>query len=167
MEKDPKPPKKQRRQLETAGNPRVNEYFDFNREKKQSPANELTDQIIAFVKENGGAARRVNVQGRYTEGETYTDVVGRLRHQKGSWIPSGMLPGFEDIDAIKPITVYNILGKLPYCVGVKVAVEVKVGKDFMKEPQLKRREEVLAAGGFYIIAMSYNQFVKEWNAIHL
>ncbi len=158
---------KPRRILDTSGNPRANEYFDFKRKSKdQSPTNALTEQVMEYIQASGGAARRVNVQGRYVEGETYIDALGRTRLTKGSWIPSGMLPGFEDVDAIKMCRNPN-----PYAlrqfIGVKVAVEIKRGKDQHREAQKKRQAEVEAAGGVYILARELEQFKLEWDAITL
>ena len=124
-----------------------------------SPANRLTALIISHVTKSGGAARRVNVQGRYKEGEVTQDVVGRTRLTKGQWIPSGMRKGYEDVDAIKPLQVNG------YLVGVKVAIEIKIGKDDLSKEQKERRAEVLAAGGFYIVAREFEQFKADWDAI--
>lgn len=111
--------------------------------KKKSPANQLTTDIIKWVVLTGGAARRVNSQGQYDEAT-------------GRWRSSGMRRGFEDIDCCMPISLHH--NKY----GIKVAVEVKIGKDKLSEYQIARKEELFRAGGYYIVASSFDQFKKDW-----
>lgn len=112
--------------------------------KKQSPANKLTDDIIKYIKLNKGVARRVNSQGQW-------DAVKQM------WRPSGMKRGFEDIDAIMKVPIKNT------SIGIKVAIEIKIGKDKMSEYQEQRMNEVQSCGGLYIIAKTFDQFMADWN----
>jgi hypothetical protein len=125
------------------------------KKSKQTPANKLTSDIIDYVIANGGAARRVNVSGRFIEGNPVKVPNGdryKTLYTKGKWIKSGMLPGFEDISAIKPHGLY-------------VAIEVKIGNDRLSQDQVLRRDEVERAGGKYIVARTFEQFKKEWEKI--
>lgn len=132
------------------GTPEWDMYFGENvmkrRKKKQSPSNALTDAVIKYIKANGGAARRVNSQGQWDES------LGKFR-------PSGMLKGFEDIDAIKPIDVCG------FKVGLKVAIEVKTGKDKLSEHQIKRKQEVEKCHAIYYECKDIDSFIKFWDAM--
>lgn len=134
---------------------RGNLYFSKDymkpRGKKKSKSNELTDSIIDYVHLNRGAARRVNTQGQYDP-----------TMQK--WRTSGMKRGFEDIDAIMPIKINHAMAEnLSTTVGVKVAIEVKIGKDKLSDYQKKRRDEVTKAGGLYMVAKDIDTFMKDWD----
>jgi hypothetical protein len=126
---------------------RAERYFSTARaysskDKDKTPSNKLTAQIIRWVEQRGGFARRVNTQGQY-------DVAS------GKWRPSGMKKGFEDIDVIMPINISNIR------IGIKIAVEVKIGKDVLSIDQKKRREEIESCGGIYIVAKGIDQTTEE------
>jgi hypothetical protein len=110
--------------------------------KKQTPSNELTDFVISKVKEMGGTARRVNTQGQYDQ------ATGRYR-------TSGMRRGFEDVDACIPVMAMSKSGR--FKVGIKVGIEIKIGKDKLNEYQVKRMNELKAAGGYYLVATGKEQ----------
>jgi hypothetical protein len=126
-------------------------YFDpallAKGKKKRSSSNQLASDIIKYVKLNGGAGRRVNTQGQWDE-------------ERQIWRPSGMKRGFEDVDAIMRIMMGG------QKIGLKVAVEIKIGKDSLKEEQKERRDEVLFSGGVYMVAKTFDQFKKDWDDIH-
>ena len=63
------------------------EYMPRTKNKKSSPANELTTQIIALVNSLGGSASRVNSQGNYNQ-------------KLGRFTFSGSTKGAADISAI-------------------------------------------------------------------
>lgn len=113
------------------------------KKKKQSPANQLTDDIIKFIKLEGGAARRVNSQGQFDEAT-------------GRWRFSGMKRGFEDIDATMAFRHKGVL------IGIKVGIEIKIKHDEMSEYQEKRRDELLRSGAFYMVAKSFDNFSHQW-----
>ncbi len=110
--------------------------------KKPSESNALTSKIIKWFKASGGIARRVNVMGIYMQ-------------DKGKYRPSGMLKGYEDIDACMPVRG----------LGLKIAIEVKVGKDYQKPEQVVRQQEIESVGGVYLIAKDYEQFVRDITAV--
>lgn len=119
--------------------------------KKKSPANELASFVIDHVKSVGGTARRVNTQGQYDE-------------KTGKWRTSGMRKGFEDVDACVPV-YFNTHSCGRFKIGVKVAVEIKIGKDQLSEYQVKRKAELAESGGYYIIASTKEQFTGALQAI--
>lgn len=121
---------------------------------KQSPANALTDAICKYVRSLGGAAARINVMGIYDE-------------KMGKFRPSGSTRGVEDVDCVKPIYVRTLTSDQPIKVGLKVAVEVKIGKDRQSDDQKKRQAAVEASGGVYIIAKTFDQFKEAWDNIHV
>ena len=139
--------------------------------KGQTEANYLTQQIIDYVIQQGGAARRVNVTGRYIEGQAVKVPIGtsgkyRTLYTKGKWIKSGMLPGFEDISAVKPKQAMSIDRELTNIdFGQYVAIEVKVGNDRLSQDQILRKDEVERAGGVYLVARNFEGFIKDWNEI--
>ena len=112
-------------------------------------SNGLTKCIIDFLNFSGCQAERISIQGRFVDNrETYTDVVG-FRRQIGStkWIKGQMTAGTADISS-------TIAGK-------SVKIEVKVGKDRMREAQWKYKQQVERAGGIYIIAKTFDQFYQD------
>lgn len=114
--------------------------------KKKSASNELTDFVIKKIKEMGGTARRVNTQGQYDQ-------------ETGRYRTSGMRRGFEDVDACLPVMAKSRDGRLK--IGVKVGIEIKIGKDSLNEFQVKRMEELKAAGGYYLIASDKDRFASD------
>ncbi len=115
---------------------------------KRTPANQLTHDVIQIIKAAGGAARRVNTTGTYIEGKTIEKGYGYEVKTRGKFIPSGMLPGFEDISAILPGGRY-------------LAVEIKTGKDAQSKAQADRQAEVEAAGGVYLIVRTKEGFIND------
>ena len=104
----------------------------------QSPANALTDAVVAYVKLSGGRAYRINNTG------IYDPTLKKFR-------TSGTLKGIPDI-----IGVYK---------GRFISFEVKIGKDRQSEYQVLRQQEIEACGGLYVIAKEFEQFKKvfdEW-----
>lgn len=111
---------------------------------KPSPASTLTDEVIRFVKANGGTARRVNSMG------IYDDVLGK-------WRTSMTRRGYEDVDATMCVT----FGKLKF--GFKIGVEIKIGSDTQSQYQKKRQQELEAAGGQYWIIKDFDTFTKTYS----
>lgn len=106
---------------------------------KPSPASILTDEVIRFVKANGGTARRVNSMGIYDE------VLNK-------WRTSMTRRGYEDVDA----TMCVRFGNLKF--GFKIGVEIKIGGDTQSQYQKKRQQELEAAGGQYWIVKDIDSF---------
>jgi hypothetical protein len=112
-------------------------------------ANGLTKCIIAFLNFNGWQAERVSNMGRpVDQRRTVKDVLGRER-QIGSmkWIPGSGTKGTADISA-------TIKGR-------SVKIEVKIGADRQSEAQKAYQANVEMAGGVYVIARSFDEFM-EW-----
>ena len=110
-------------------------------------ANGLTKCIIAFLKFNGWQAERVSNMGRPVDSRrTVKDVLGRER-QIGSmkWIPGSGTKGTADISA-------TIKGR-------SVKIEVKIGADRQSEAQKAYQANVEMAGGVYVIAKSFEDFL--------
>ena len=105
-----------------------------------SRSNQLTKDIIRLVEKSGGAARRVN-------------TLGVMRN--GRYTKSGMRRGFEDVDAVIPLRI----GK--QTIGLKVAIEVKIGKDRQSKEQKIRQREVEEAGGIYLVAKNLEDFITD------
>ena len=113
---------------------------------KDSSSNELTRAIVEFVRLTGHYADRINNTGIYDS-------------KTGKWRKGGTRRGISDIIANKMIE-HN--GRK---FSIMVAIEVKVGRDKMSEHQLKVQAEVQKSGGVYIIAKTWEQFIKEWDSI--
>lgn len=120
--------------------------FSGGKPKKQSPANALTDAIRNYCKLLGCATARINVMGIFDK-------------EKGSFRTSGSTKGVEDNDITLPVYIFSVK------VGVKVAVEVKIGKDKQSEDQKKRQAEIERAGGHYIIAKTFDEFKQDFDKI--
>lgn len=113
---------------------------------KDTTANELTKAITTFIRLTGNYADRINNTGIYDA-------------RKGKWRKGGTRKGISDIIASKLI---EHEGRK---FSVNVAIEVKVGKDKLSEYQERIRDEVTAAGGYYIVARNWDGFIKDWESI--
>lgn len=97
-------------------------------------ANELTKLIIEWLKVHGYFGARINTQGNYNA-------------KLGRFVRSGSTKGMADINA-----VVN---------GKSVSIEVKIGKDKIRESQIKVKSEIEAAGGVYFIAKNFDNFLEQ------
>lgn len=113
------------------------------KDRGRSTSNVYSDMAKRWLNMYGGAGRRVNVTGIFDK-------------DKGVYRKSGMKRGFEDVDGILPINLGLSSGEK---VGLKVAIEVKVGKDKQSPEQLEREKEVNSAGGVYVFFKTPEQFV--------
>ncbi|MBN1227790.1 MAG: hypothetical protein JXA79_12415 [Deltaproteobacteria bacterium] len=111
-------------------------------------ANGLTKCIIDFLKLSGHQAERISVTGRYIDNsKVVTDVIGHQRRiGSGKWIAPSMQPGTADISAVIH--------------GRAVKVEIKIGKDTQSAAQKQYQQQVEQAGGLYVIAESFEQFLN-------
>ena len=66
-----------------------------------------------------------------------------------------MKKGFEDVDAIYPLVLNGVK------IGIKLAIEVKIGKDRLSDDQKERMLEVEKCGGFYIVAKDIEQTIAD------
>jgi len=104
----------------------------LKRGKKQTPTNELTDEIIRYLKSIGGMGYRLNSQGQFDP-------------KQGRWRPGGQKRGLPDV-----------IGLLPD--GRFIGIEIKIGRDKMNEFQLLRKNEIINSNGYYFIARDLNSF---------
>jgi len=89
--------------------------------------------------------------GTYRAAKKYTNMDGVTRTVgKGSWTRSGSTPGSADISA-------TIKGR-------SVKIEVKIGRDSQSQLQKAYQETVENAGGTYIIAKDFDQFIEWYDA---
>lgn len=114
-------------------------------------ANGLTKCIIHFIRFKGYQAERINTTGRMIgKQHSFTDVVGRTRFvgEGAKWIPTTGTKGSADISA-------TIRGR-------SVKIEVKI-LDRQSEYQKKYQRDIERAGGVYIIARTFEQFLNWFN----
>lgn len=121
------------------------------RKYSDKTANGLTKCIIDFIKFNNGQAERISNTGRAIDtSKTFTDVVGIQRSVGGvQWIPGTGTNGTADISA-------TIRGR-------SVKIEVKIGADRQSGAQKQYQKDIEAAGGIYVIASSFEQFLTWYN----
>ena len=105
---------------------------------RDDSANGLTKCITAWMELNGYFAARINTTGTYSQ-------------KLGKYIHSGSRKGMADVTA-----VVN---------GRHVSIEVKYGKDRLRPEQIKVRNEVEAAGGVYIVASTFDNFLEQIKSI--
>lgn len=110
--------------------------FVTGKKFRDDSANGLTDCCVWWIRLHGGSADRINNTG------VYDPFLKRFRK-------SGTRKGIADI-----IGLIN---------GRYIAIEVKFGKDRQSEEQKKIQAEIEGAGGIYLIAHTFTQFVKEFS----
>lgn len=113
---------------------------------KDSSANDLTRSIEAFIRLTGNYADRINNTGIYDP--------RTKRFRKG-----GTRKGIADIIASKMVEH----GGRKF--AVNVAIEVKVGRDKLSEHQIRIKQDIEQAGGYYIVARDWPTFIEQWDAI--
>ena len=116
-------------------------------------SNGLTKCIIDYVRLTGGQAERTSTTGRFIDKRIqFTDVVGRTREiGNAKWILSSGTCGSADISA-------TIKGK-------SIKIEVKIGRDSQSEAQKAYQAQVERAGGIYIIARSFSDFLDQYKSL--
>lgn len=111
--------------------------------------NGLTAAIIDWLTYSGHYANRVNTQGqaRIKKIPRYSIFSGQIEYtDKVEYTKSMTAKGTPDIDAI-----IN---------GMAVKIEVKAGKDKIRDEQVRQGNKIIAAGGLYFIARDMDQFVR-------
>jgi len=101
---------------------------------RDDSANGLTKCIVAWLELHGYFAGRVNTTGTYSR---------RL----GKYIYSGSRKGMSDITGVID--------------GRHVSIEVKFGRDRMRPEQLRVKREIEQAGGYYIVASTFDNFLEQ------
>ena len=115
---------------------------------KDTSANGLTKCIIFWINAMGGQAERISNQGQYREGKKIDVGTGEIAYKKqlpGKWTPGQGTKGTADISA----TIR----------GGSVKIEVKYGRDVQSDAQKQYQEMIEKAGGVYIIAKTFDDFV--------
>lgn len=116
-------------------------------------ANGLTKAIVTYINLIGGQAERISSMGRVIDGrKVVTNVLG----QQGiigsqTYIKGTSTNGTADISAI-----YK---------GKSLKIEVKIAKDKQSDAQKIYEQNVIKAGGFYILAKDWNGFIESFNTI--
>lgn len=113
-------------------------------------ANGLTRAIIDFLNFTGHQAERISTTGRPIDSRTtVTNVIGQTK-QIGSikWIKGSGKRGSADVSA-------TIKGR-------SVKIEIKIGTDRQSPAQKEYQAEIEAAGGYYWIATSFDQFYLKY-----
>jgi hypothetical protein len=119
------------------------------RRYRDDTSNGLTKCIVDFLRLQGWQAERINNMGRPVDGtKTFVDVVGNVRSVgQVTWIPGSGSKGTSDISAT--------------IAGQSVKIEVKMGRDRQSDEQMQYQWTVEQAGGVYLIARSFEEFL-EW-----
>ena len=110
----------------------------------------LTKCITTYIRLLGGYAERINNMGVWKKEKIIDKGYERIV-VPGRYIKPGTRKGIADIMAIKN--------------GKMVGIEVKIGKDKQSESQKQVENEMTQAGGHYIIAKSFENFIKQWKEI--
>lgn len=124
-------------------NQRVKPYSD-------KTTNGLTRCIIDFLNFSGHWSVRVNVQGqaRVRKIPKFNILSGQIeQHEKVQWTKGMTAKGTPDIDSI-------IFGK-------PAKIEVKAGKDKIRDEQVEQGQRIQDAGGLYYVASTMPLFL-EW-----
>lgn len=126
---------------------RVPPKYDVN------STNGLTRAIIDLIDLLGGWATRISTEGRtITKTRVTHGVFGAVQGQDAVRIPSSTKLGTADIHAVLR--------------GQHLSIEVKRGRDYQSDDQLKVMERVRAAGGHYIVARDFDSTYDEIMRIH-
>lgn len=133
--------------------PNLPDYARTIHKYSDRTANGLTRCIIDFLRFNGQQAERIAVTGRYVdESKLVTDSLGNKRKiGSGKWIRGAMQVGTADISA-------TIQGR-------SVKIEIKIGTDRQSEAQKQYQQQVEAAGGVYMIAKNFDDFLIAYKKI--
>ena len=114
-------------------------------------ANGLTKCIIDFIRLSGGQSERISSEGRVIDTrKTFQNVIGQTV-TTGSIrrIKTSGQRGTADISA-------TIKGK-------SVKIEVKIGSDRQSREQQQYAESIIRAGGYYVLAPSFDVFLTWYN----
>jgi hypothetical protein len=121
-------------------------------------ANGLEKAICRFLVLKGAQAERVKTMGRMIDDrKRVSDVMGRS-YTIGStkYIPGTGTKGSSDIAATLPLTIAGLK------IGLKVAIEVKIGADKMSEHQHKYKADIEASGGRYLMVKTFDDFYQQY-----
>lgn len=114
-------------------------------------SNGLTKCVIDFIKFKGYHAERINSTGAIRDNRKIsTDVLGNIRTIGSvTWIKSTTQAGTADISA-------TIKGK-----SIKIEIKCAASRDrYQSEAQKIYQAQIEAAGGVYLIVLTFEDFVK-------
>jgi hypothetical protein len=137
-------------QYDLAKHPNVPEHGRYRKVYSDKTANGLTLAILDFCTIQGIMCQRTGSEGRFRNGATVVDVIGRTRQMKGMWLP-GHNVGQGDLQIVLKGRIYSI--------------EVKIGRDTQSEVQKEFQSRLERAGGIYVIVKSWEDFYyrfKSW-----
>jgi hypothetical protein len=117
------------------------------RKYRDDSANCLTRCIIDFLRLKGWQAERIANMGRQISTvKAFRDVTGKLRVIGSTkWVTGSGTNGTADISSIIKAR--------------SVKIEIKFGQDRQSENQRLYQESVERAGGIYVIASTFDQFL--------
>ena len=135
--------------------PNVPEHYNQIKMPSDDSANGLTKCIIQFLLASGHFAERISNQGQYRDNtKEVSDVLGRkYKVGSGQWTKGQGTLGTADISAQ--------IRRLGDQYAIPVKIEVKFGRDTQSEDQKVYAANVQQAGGVYMIARTFDQFI-EW-----
>lgn len=105
-----------------------------------STANGLTKCIETFVRGQGGYFNRISSTGLMRK------IGGEMKWTTGN----------SNIGAADCRILFQ---------GRSIDCEIKIGRDVMSRAQEQEKARVERAGGIYIIANSFDHFLKQWQAV--
>ncbi len=120
---------------------------------RDDTTNGLTQCVIDFIRLNGGQSERISNTGRRIDTQiTFCDVIGCQRTIGGThWINGSGTNGTADVSA-------TIAGR-----SVKVEVKCAATHDRQSEAQRLYQQSIEQAGGIYVIASTFEQFLNWYN----
>ena len=130
--------------------PNLPDYARTIHKYNDRTANGLTRCIIDWLRFNGHQAERISVSGRYIDkSKVVSDCIGNKRViGSGQWIKPTMQVGTADISA----TIR----------GLSVKIEVKIGNDRQSEAQRQYQKQIETAGGVYMVAKTFDDFLEQY-----
>ena len=131
--------------------PSIPEHCRVKPNIEYKSANGLTKCIIDFIRLSGGQSERISSEGRVIDTrKTFQNVIGQTV-TTGSIrrIKTSGQRGTADISA-------TIKGK-------SVKIEVKIGSDRQSKEQQQYAESIIRAGGYYVLAPSFDVFLTWYN----
>jgi len=121
----------------------IPEAVKVRNQYRDDTSNNLTKLIIDYIKFKGGFSTRITSTGTY-------------RNDIKKFVKSTQRKGMADIIAIL---------KKENGEPLSLSIEVKIGKDVQSEHQKKIESEINEAGGKYMIAKNFDQFLFDFNRI--
>jgi hypothetical protein len=136
--------------------PSIPDYCRTTPKYEDKTANGLTKCIIDFIRLSGYQAERICSEGRVIDTRrTFQNAIGQtVTTGSIKRIKTSGQRGTSDISA----TIKNKSG-----IGVSVKIEVKIGSDRQSKAQQEYAESIIRAGGYYVLAPSFDVFLTWYN----